>query len=73
MTAEEAIIKLVTLLESRSSDGDTLLNMEEAAQLLRISRQAVKERVRMGKMPKPIPASTRRHPLWRKRDLIGGE
>ena len=73
MTAEEAIIKLVTLLESRTSDGDTLLDMDEAAVLLRTSRMAIKERLRVGKMPKPVPGSTRKKPLWRKRDLIGGE
>ena len=71
MTAEEAIVRLVTLLEARASDGDTLLDMEEAATLLRISRQAVYERHKLGKMPKPIPASTRRRPMWKKKDLIG--
>jgi predicted DNA-binding transcriptional regulator AlpA len=71
MTPEEFMERALKALEARANDGDTLLDMDEAASLLRISRQAVYERHKLGKMPKPIPASTRRRPLWKKKDLIG--
>jgi len=61
----------VTLLEARTSSDDELLDMDGVAALLRISKAAVRTRYYEGKLPKRIPASTQKKPLWRKRDLIG--
>jgi hypothetical protein len=69
---EDLMERLVKALESRN-DGDTLLDMDGVALLLGISRNAVRERYKRRLLPKRIPASTPYKPMWRKRDLIGGE
>ena len=66
MTPVEELLQL-----ARALAEDTLLDADEAARLLRCSRQAFMERWRRGQVAKHIPASSRKHPLWRKRDLIG--
>ncbi len=71
--ALERIADALEKLASGSRDGDTLLDMDGVAKLLNISRNAVRERHKRRLLPKRIPASTPYKPLWRKRDLIGGE